>query len=192
MMTGVILSMYDQIRLFVILTVFGAAAGVIYDLIRAIRRILRHSIITVQIEDLVFWLVFTISVMLVMLWENNAAVRFFSVVAPLIGMLLYFCTLSKLIISLFVYIFSAIIKVIMIILHIFCVPMEIVGKTIGLFINKLKIIIYKFNKIIKKLLKNSLKCETMSKRIGVRSLRYHTNDNGSDKVEGRSQEKRKK
>jgi hypothetical protein len=175
-----------------VLIAFGAAAGVIYDFIRAERQLFYHSTIAVQIEDMLFWLVFTMSGMLVMLWENNAVIRFFSIVAPLLGMLIYFCTLSRFIILPIVYIFSVIIKLIMIILHIFCIPVEIVGKIISLFINKLKIIIYIFNKIAKKLLKNTLKCETIFKRVGMRGLSYHTNDNGSDKVEWRSQEKRKK
>lgn len=191
MMTGVILSMYGQIRLFAVLVLFGMAAGVVYDLFRAVRRIFYHSVLAVQIEDLLFWLAFTMAVMLVMLWENNAALRFFSIAAPLLGMLFYFCTLSRCFMPPMVLVLSAVIKLIRIILHIFCTPLVIAGKIMTVLTKKLEKNLIIFNKIAKKLLKNSLKCETILEKWLHKSV-CHTNTSGSDKVERRSQEKKKK
>jgi hypothetical protein len=78
-----------------------------------------------------------------------------------------------------------------IILHIFCAPLAIVGKIMSLLTKKLEKNLIIFNKIAKKLLKNSLKCETILEKWLHKSV-CHTNTIGSDKVEGRSQEKKKK
>ena len=182
-----ILSMSEQARTFFILIGAGIAAGFVYDIIRILRRIARHGLILIQIEDLLYWIILSVFIMLILLWDNNGVLRFFSVIAPVIGMILYFCLISDFIIRPAEVIISIIRKLFAMILHIICLPLRLI-KDIILF--PVKNCLLKINKIAKNLLKKTLKCE----KIYIRFSAFKLRDKGhsrSDRLEKQSKKEGK-
>jgi spore cortex biosynthesis protein YabQ len=97
-----ILSMSRQTALFFSTVCAGAAIGVIYDFFRIFRKTTPHKNAFVQIEDLIFWLAATLLMFYFMLHASFGEIRFFVIIGVSVGMLLYFATLSKLVIKIFV------------------------------------------------------------------------------------------
>lgn len=187
-----ILSMTEQARLFLVLVAAGMAAGLVYDFVRVLRRLVRHSLFMIQAEDLIYWLVFTVFIMMILLWENNGELRVFSVVAPVLGMIIYFGALSEFFLVPATALTLFIKKLILAVLHIFCIPLVFFGKLCAIPINLLKKRLYIFNKFIKKVLKKFIKYERMIKEFCLSGLYGFIKGNGSERVEGRSQKKEKK
>lgn len=186
-----ILSMSEQARTFFMLVVAGMAAGLVYDFIRIIRRMVRHGLILIHIEDLIYWLFLSLTVMLILLWDNNAVLRFFSVIAPIIGLVLYFCLFSSFIIKPAEILIRFVKRIFMVILHIICIPLRILRNLFLLPINKVIKCLLKFNKFIKKLLKKALKCAKINIRFSSYKLFGKVNGR-SDRLEKQSKEKGKK
>jgi spore cortex biosynthesis protein YabQ len=201
--------MSGQAVTFLHLVLAGVTGGLCYDLVRVFRRVIRHSAWLVQLEDGLVWLAFTLFIMLVMLWENNAQLRFFSLLAPILGAALYFCTVSPFIVRalagvalLFKRVVLCVCKVMLhIILSPFALIWHLVRGLLSVPIAKLKKTLYKFNKIIKKLLKIELKCATIDNVLkGLSKVFYFTRlsflrankYDGSDKVEGARQRQENK
>jgi spore cortex biosynthesis protein YabQ len=68
---------------------------VLYDLLIIFRAVIPHNRFFVAIEDLSFWIICAIQVFLLMHRESNGTLRWFAILAALVGMLLYKTTLSK-------------------------------------------------------------------------------------------------
>jgi len=184
--------MSEQARVFLTLVLVGMGAGLVYDFIRVFRRLMRHSVFLVQAEDLIFWLIFTLGVMMVLLWESNGVLRVFSVAAPIIGMVLYFGVFSNFFMKPAVAVTLFIKRIIMVIVHIFCIPLVLIGKLCVLPAKKIKKCLYKFNKIVKKLLKKIKKYEKIGTGFLKGKLFCFSKANGSDRVERRTSKEKKK
>lgn len=187
-----ILSMTEQARLFLLLAFAGMAAGLVYDMVRVLRRFIRHSLFAIQAEDLIYWLVFTLCIMLIMLKENNGVLRFFSAVAPILGLIVYLGALSPFFLKPMTAVTLFIKRILMVILHIFYMPLAFIGNLLRIPAHKIKKSVYKFNKIIKKLLKKAQKCEKIINGYFRGKLLHLRKSNGSEKVERRGQKKKPK
>ena len=51
-----ILSMGSQVKLFLLTILLGVITGFIYDLIKTLRKILKHNNFMIQVEDFLFWI----------------------------------------------------------------------------------------------------------------------------------------
>lgn len=67
----------------------GIYVTFIYDLIRILRRIIRHNKFWVSVEDLAFWIFCGVKFFLLVYHENSGKLRWYSVAAVLVGMTLY-------------------------------------------------------------------------------------------------------
>jgi spore cortex biosynthesis protein YabQ len=107
--------MSGQAWLFLSTVLLGAGVGFVYDIFRIFRktapRFARRAA-AVQLEDLFFWLCVTLGVFYFMLVRNFGEIRFFSVIGMLIGTVLYFSTLSRHVIFIFVHIINFLKKII--------------------------------------------------------------------------------
>ncbi len=90
--------MNSQACLFLSTIIIGAFIGFIYDCFRIFRKIIPHSHFFIQLEDGIFWIMVILTMFLFMLHENFGEIRFFSIIGAFLGMLLYFLTVSKLVI----------------------------------------------------------------------------------------------
>jgi spore cortex biosynthesis protein YabQ len=73
----------------------------LYDGLIIIRAVIPHKRFFVALEDLCFWFLCAIHVFLLMHRESNGTLRWFAILAALVGMALYKATLSKLLVSFF-------------------------------------------------------------------------------------------
>ena len=68
---------------------WGMAMMVLYDILRLFRRLIRHNVFAVAVEDILYWLVCGVLIFRMLYLENSGAVRGFAIVAVVLGMLLY-------------------------------------------------------------------------------------------------------
>jgi len=126
----VILSMSGQAWLFLSVVLTGAAIGLVYDMFRVFRKTTPHSKLAVQIEDVAFWLTATGLTFYYMLHRNSGEIRPFVMVGIAIGVVLYFATLSRLVLVVFVAIVEYVKKVVRVAVRIILVPVRFVAALI--------------------------------------------------------------
>jgi len=93
-----ILSMIGQGRVFAVMAVTGAVAGLIYDVFRAARVPSRKGVFAV-ILDLLYWVAVAALMFAVSLRTDFGQVRAFNILGALLGALIYFLTLSRFVIA---------------------------------------------------------------------------------------------
>ena len=62
---------YEEAMFFGISVVVGMALFLLYDFFRILRRIVKHSILWISIEDIIYWLICTVTVFLLLYHEND-------------------------------------------------------------------------------------------------------------------------
>lgn len=67
----------------------GMAVTNFYDILRILRRVIKHKDALVSIEDFVYWIIVAISVFYVMHTENNGTLRWFAILGAAAGMGIY-------------------------------------------------------------------------------------------------------
>ena len=73
----------------------GFIISFIYDMIRLIRNLIPHNAFFIALEDILFW-VFTSIVQFLLLYKvNNGMIRWYSIAAALLGMVLYIKSLGQ-------------------------------------------------------------------------------------------------
>jgi len=129
-----ILSMSGQAWLFLGTVAAGFTIGFVYDIFRIARKTARHKTWLVQLEDVLYWTIASVMMFYFMLRQNHGDVRFFAIVGAAIGMLLYFYSLSPLIIKISVAVINFIQKVVLTIVRIILVPVKILIQFIKILI----------------------------------------------------------
>lgn len=81
----------------------GVGVAVFFDSLRALRRVFKHPNFWVQVEDLLFWAVTTLSILYVVLNHAGGALRFFYLLGMVLGGVGYFMTASPWVMGLFVW-----------------------------------------------------------------------------------------
>ena len=94
-----ILSMSSQAWLFLSTVAAGFVIGFVYDIFRILRKTVPHRHLIVQIEDCLYWVAVSLLMFYFMLYSNYGEIRFFSIVGAALGMVLYFYSLSPLILT---------------------------------------------------------------------------------------------
>jgi len=96
----------EQAFLFLTCVKTGIIMGVLYDIIRVIRKIIKHPNWVVHLEDLIYWIACGCFAFIMIFWKNYGQIRGFVFLGMLIGGILYFTTVS----SYFIKIITQIIK----------------------------------------------------------------------------------
>jgi len=73
----------------------GALITIVYDFIRIFRRVISHGNLWIGIEDFVFWIWTAFWVFSVLYRENDGNLRMYTILAMVIGMILYHKTISE-------------------------------------------------------------------------------------------------
>ncbi|PXV91088.1 spore cortex biosynthesis protein YabQ [Lachnotalea glycerini] len=77
----------------------GIAVISSYDLIRILRRIVKHGVIAIGIEDFIYWVVCGFFVFHIIYIRNDGILRGFAILAIILGMLIYNLTISSLLVK---------------------------------------------------------------------------------------------
>lgn len=120
-----------ELRFFGISVFWGMLLLVLYDLLRILRRIMKHNNFIIAIEDIFFWITCSILIFRMMYQQNNGIIRGFSILAMLLGMLLYHECLSERLVTILSSILNKVIQGISKLISLFLRPLRYIIKKIG-------------------------------------------------------------
>lgn len=86
---------FDELHLFGICLLLGAAIAFIYDVIRIMRLLIPHKDVFVDIEDLIFWLFTAWIVFWTLFTYNRGSLRAYAFMGMFLGVIIYALTLSR-------------------------------------------------------------------------------------------------
>ena len=87
---------YDEVELFTVCLLLGAALAAVYDGIRIFRMLFRHYDWLVDVEDLVYWILTGWLVFKTLFYYNRGALRGYAFLGLFLGVVIYMLTLSRL------------------------------------------------------------------------------------------------
>ena len=73
----------------------GFALAILYDLLRIFRRLLRHSLFFVSVEDFLFWFIAGVVGFYIIYVYNDGIIRLYAIVGMLLAAVLYYCCCSR-------------------------------------------------------------------------------------------------
>lgn len=126
-----ILSIEDQLEIFISVFAAGVVAGIFYDLIRILRLNIKHSHMAVCVEDIIYWIVVIIVMFLFMLDKNNADLRFFSIMGFYLGLVIYNILMSNILMEVLEFCVNIIKNIIKIIIEMILTPFKLIWMIIG-------------------------------------------------------------
>lgn len=103
----------------------GIAITMVYDIIRAVRRVVRHNGFFIALEDVVFWAFVSVLLFLLLYHMNNGTVRWFAVFGLFVGMCLYKKIFGDFLVSFMSTILS---KVLYIVVRLVSTPLKLVKR----------------------------------------------------------------
>lgn len=86
----------NEITFFLHSLLMGMAISLVYDVFLISRRLIRHNLLMISMEDMIFWIACAIGVFYMLYEENNGILRWFAVFGATIGMIAYKKTISPL------------------------------------------------------------------------------------------------
>lgn len=108
--------------------VLGAVITFVYDGFLILRRLIKHTMLMISLEDFFFWIGCAIFVFFMLYEENNGILRWFAVFGAGIGMVIYKKTLSGFIVEGVVKILSFLGKLFFKLLHTLLKPLSFLNK----------------------------------------------------------------
>lgn len=88
----------------------GMGLVLVYDVFRILRRVIRHGSILIGIEDILFWILCTITVFVLLYRENDGMLRLFTFIGIMVGMGIYYGLFSRFILRFFVWLLGGVLK----------------------------------------------------------------------------------
>lgn len=140
-----------ELHFFLISVLWGSIILLAYDGLRIFRRLIKHGIIFLAVEDIIFWVAASVFIFSMIYKQNNGIIRGFSVIGMTIGMVLYHYIFKD-------YIVNLITKCIRTLLR----PLSIAINTVKKFLYYLVLKVKKFVKFLSGRLKKSAKSVKIS------------------------------
>jgi len=148
-------NIYDQTFIFIFAVTIGFFIGALYDIFRILRKVFKHPDFLTQIEDFVFWIVVTGVMFYLMLNRNYGEIRGFTILGTMLGALLYFATISTIVLNMSVKIINFLLKILSTVTKIILFPLKVVMNILKIPLNMLKSVFTATKKPIKKVLQKS-------------------------------------
>ena len=139
-----------EVKVFFLCGLCGIACGIVYDLLRIIRRTLNAGTKATFAFDILFWIICASLTFGMIFYANYGAIRWYEAVGLIIGAVSYFLSVSRMITEGGTIILNFVIKLIQRILKIFLFPF------VFLFSIAKKTLAKKYSKIRKKTTKKML------------------------------------
>ena len=89
----------NQAYLFLVFSLTGVAIGILFDFFRILRRTFKTSNIITYIEDVLYWILTGLLILYNIWYFNNGEIRIYMFLGIIMGILIYMCTLSSIIIK---------------------------------------------------------------------------------------------
>ncbi len=165
-----ILSLNEQARLFLCITLAGALIAAVYDGLRIFRKMIPHNMLLIQLEDALYWLGMAFLLFFMLLQQNHGEIRFFVIIGAFLGMILYFLTLSPIINRISDKIVAIINKIIITFITILLTPFRLVFMLIRKPVKKTDTFIRKKMKKVLQFCKRYVKIKKRNIRRNVKIL----------------------
>lgn len=107
---------YQQIKILAIFILAGICIGVLFDFFRAQRRVFKTYNFITYIQDILFWILSGIILIIAIMKYNNGEIRVYMISGVILGIIIYLRLISKYIIKVNTSILKFIIKFIKFIL----------------------------------------------------------------------------
>lgn len=137
---------------FLCMVLVGGFSALIYDLFRIFRKSFKHINIFIYIEDFIYWLIILGIMFFVLLKINYLELRVFEFIGFVLGMILYFVSISKIFVLIMVKVLNFMKLCIKFFIKILSFPVHIVLKLIMPPVNFIKRLFMKFVYRIKSLI----------------------------------------
>lgn len=136
----------NQIISFLSALMLGAILSLIFDFLRGIRKVIKHSEISIFIEDVIFSVFSAFMTFLLLLSRCNGEIRAYMLIGISAGFFAYRCTLSR-------FVFLKIIVKFFGLLYTLCEKISFLTDSLGKYLEEKISVLYKLNKkIYKKLI----------------------------------------
>ena len=128
----------NQLFSFFIYVIVGILLGFIFDIFRALRKSIKNSTVATNIEDILFVIISFIIIAMVVQIVSKGELRFYILLGIILGILIYFLSVSKYIITGETWILKSIIKILKSIYNFFTKFFKKINGLILKFLNKVK------------------------------------------------------
>ena len=128
----------NQLFSFFIYVIVGILLGFIFDIFRALRKSIKNSTVATNIEDILFVIISFIIIAMVVQIVSKGELRFYILLGIILGILIYFLSVSKYIITGETWILKSIIKILKSIYNFFIKFFKKINDLIVKFLNKVK------------------------------------------------------
>ena len=88
----------EELYVFLVMIAIGAAMSATYDVLRIIRRAVRHSVVVTSCEDVLYWIIWAFSAYRIFLFINDGCFRVYMIAGILIGALGYYMIAGRFIV----------------------------------------------------------------------------------------------
>lgn len=102
----------NQAYIFMVFSIVGVAIGLLFDFFRILRKTIKTNDIFTYIEDILFWILTGIIIILAMFYFCDGQLRFFMVMGIILGTVIYIFTISRYVIKVSVFIINFVKKII--------------------------------------------------------------------------------
>lgn len=82
----------DELRNIAYVLCYGAALACIYDIIKCIRYFIRHNIVAVSVEDMLFWFMASLFTLKLTIEINDGGLRVYLFIGMVLGAGIYYQT----------------------------------------------------------------------------------------------------
>jgi spore cortex biosynthesis protein YabQ len=124
----------------------GLFLGFVYDLVRVLRRIIKHPKWLINIQDFIFWLFGSLIIFLDIFKNNNGVLRGFLYIGVFLGLIIYFFLISKLVLRIFMKVYTFIANIIKFLFKIIIRPIKLLFSPINFVVRKIYKLLKKFGK----------------------------------------------
>ncbi len=121
-----ILSISDQVIVFLWSVVCGAAIAFVYDLFRIFRKAIKTGSLVTFVQDVLYWLITSVIMFLTSYYSNDGELRGFLFLGALIGAVLYALMFSRLIMGSSLFIIRVTVKIVRFISFVVSYPFRMV------------------------------------------------------------------
>lgn len=137
---GLIISISTQVYVFLSCILGGLLVGLLFDIFRLSRKYMSTKDIFTYIEDIIFWILVGIIVLMTVFLSNNGQIRGYVFLGIILGVVFYFMLLSSLVMKSLSWIIDCIVNLIVRIVNIIRIPVRFMVKVVKMFYGPLKYI----------------------------------------------------
>ncbi len=89
-----------ELQFFLISILWGGILLLVYDILRIIRRIIKHGAFLIAVQDMIFWTAASLFIFSMIYRENNGIIRGYSILGMMLGSIFYHFAFSDSIVRL--------------------------------------------------------------------------------------------